>query len=70
MAGPQEASKAVAEAARHDVEVYVGDALAHDLVEGEEGPLGPQGGPLRRRHPSPGQEQVPRRSSGVSAKVP
>ena len=70
MAGPQETSQAVAEAARYDVEVHMGDALAHDLVEGEEGSLRPQGRPLRCRHPSPGPEQRPRSSSGVSASVP
>src|SRR5215471_8953970 len=36
IAGPEESAQAVLEAARHDVDVQVGHALAHLVVDGDE----------------------------------
>ncbi len=58
-AWPQEAAQPVAPPAGNHVEVHVRDALADDVVEGEEGALGGQGGPLGPGHPSPGVHKGP-----------
>jgi tyrosyl-tRNA synthetase len=51
MAGPEKATEAVLEPARHDVQVDVRDALADHVVQPEEGPVAAERVPLSGRHP-------------------
>ncbi len=54
---PEEPLEAVAAVARDDVDVEVGDALAHPVVHGDEAPLSPQRLLKRLRQETGGAEQ-------------